>query len=638
MNSSDLNDDQRKSVEEIPRIEFYLSKLGEMTQLMEEEDAAKTKELTQLQDQLFKSQNAVKMLKTQVSDSTATHEESLADVHLIKDTLYKVLQLYNMPLSESDLSTCQELERTVKLNPDFSISHEQLQAIKDSQSLLHRVYNRYFKDAQIPHQSPDFVGSTWNISEGQSIFTKTQLPLELKDTKLLIHFSGPHGTDIIHSCFNALDLLSTKYEFAVHDVNIHRAWHDVQVMLSLSVVYLKSQSILDIFDEMASQWHGQYHIQLLEDTTNYQFETAPYPSRNKFMITLLNNQMPSNSNCAQISQFLKICLDLKISVEVMRSLNKQHTAWDIRVSSMNPFLIIRKSLFSAMKSNLLDVAVTPLSVYRKQRRLIVFDMDSTLIQQEVIDELARAHGCFDKVKEITHLAMQGKLDFKQSLEQRVALLNGAPISIIDDVKHDLVLTPGAIELCTLLKRLGFQICVLSGGFEPFIKHIQTMLPIDHYFANNFKIKLNENGEQVIDGLKGEIVDAQRKADLLRILAQAHHLELQQVIAIGDGSNDIPMLKTAGLGIAFKAKPIVQEQIESKLSGSLLDVMYLMGYAEEEINELLALEGITRVSGVVDAVHPKALPRPIKKKSLKPVKRSAPKTGRRFGAKTEEQQD
>ena len=581
---SELNSDQLKSIEEIPRIEFYLGKLSDMLQLMELEESTHLKSVAHAESELKEVNQKLELRKKEIEALNAAHTEQFANVNLVKDTLSMIFRLYNKSLSEADLTKCQRLERSFKLNDDFTVDAEALAIIKDIQYELIKLYRKYFKGNDSLPKS-ELVGSSWQISEGQSMFTKTQLPPILDKSTLLVHFTGPHGTDIIHACFDGLAQLSSTVKFNIKDINIHRAWHDVQVMLCLNVLKMKSEDLINKFDELAEKWHGQYHVQILNDS-EYQFDSAPYPGRNKYMITVLDSNVNTKSKMlSSLADFIKICLAQKISIEVMRSLNKSHTAWDIRVSSMDPFFVVRKSLFTSLKPSPLDVAITPLSVYRKQRRLIVFDMDSTLIQEEVIDELAREYNVYDKVQEITHLAMQGKLPFSESLQQRVSMLKNAPIEIIDKVKNRIQLTNGAKELCALLKRLGFQICVLSGGFEPFIQHIQTILPIDHYFANKFVYKYTSDG-YVIDGVDSNIVDAQRKADLLKIMAQAHHLNPQQVIAIGDGSNDIPMLKTAGLGIAFKAKAVVQQEIESKLSGSLLDVMYLMGYHEDEINELL----------------------------------------------------
>eukprot|EP00834_Sanchytrium_tribonematis_P001068 NODE_23_length_42016_cov_0.755803.p6 type:complete len:653 gc:universal NODE_23_length_42016_cov_0.755803:32560-34518(+) len=578
---SELNEDQKSSIREIPRIEFYLGKLTEMMQLMEAEESEHVEKIKNLQED-------VDRVKLELQEVQITTENE----RLVKKILYMILRLYNMPLTEPELATCQSLERQINLDKNGYSTSDVIDRLKKEEHFLTVLYTRYFKDSSMKNSKDKaVVGSSWNISEGKSMFSATTLPQQLKNKKLLIHFAGPHGTDIIHACVESLSELSGKFDFSLHDISIHRAWHDVQVVICLTVSQLDSQLLLDKFDQMAIDWHGQYHIQVL-DNAEYQFNSAPYPKRSKYLVTVLTKNRDVNAFdvLSSLTSFISVCLGNKVSIEIMKSLNRDNTAWDIRVSCEKDYYSIRKALFSALKEKGMgiDVAITPLTVYRKQRRLIVFDMDSTLIQQEVIDELAREYGVYEKVQEITHQAMAGKLEFKDSLKNRVEMLKGAPISIIEKVKQRIRLTPGAKELCFLLKRLGFQICVLSGGFEPFIEHLQTILPIDHYFANKFTYE-EVDGEQIISGVHGEIVDGNRKADLMKILAQAHHLSLSQVICIGDGSNDIPMLKAAGLGIAFKAKDVVQAEIESKLSGSLLDVMYLMGYDQDEIEELLAQE-------------------------------------------------
>eukprot|EP00835_Amoeboradix_gromovi_P002518 NODE_145_length_17646_cov_0.204536.p1 type:complete len:709 gc:universal NODE_145_length_17646_cov_0.204536:11004-8878(-) len=598
MNPSDLNDDQLKSIDEIPTIVFYLSKLNEMTGLMEEEEKSNSQSISELNDNISN-------LKSMLSTMNQDHKEQLSNIRLIQNSLYMILQLYNMPLSESDLSVCQQLERNIKLEKDFSINPSHLAVVKSKQSDLLSVYNRYFDDnhsivksnkstnstdkrVKSNSKSLDLsavMGSQFNLVEGQSMFTKSQLPPVIKNNQVLIHFTGPHGTDIIHSCFHALSELSAKNQFHLQKINIHRAWHDVQVILNISVLHLDTVELTTLFDQISVKWHAQWHLKQLHSDSDYQFDSAPYPSRHQHMITIL---LPNTKNSlfSSLSAFIKICLDLKISIEVMRPLNKLNSAWEFRVSSVHPFLVVRKQIYQQMRHSEINLAMSPCSIFRKQRRLIIFDMDSTLIEQEVIDELAREYGVFDKVKMITLQAMQGKIDFKESLKQRVALLRNCPVSMVQQVCNRLTLTNGALELCLMLKKLGFTTAVLSGGFEPFLKYISHLLPIDHYFGNNFNYQLVED-EKLIDGLSKdqEIVDGQRKADLLQIIAQSLHVDLNQVVCIGDGSNDIPMLKIAGLGIAWNAKSVVENEIESKLNGSLLNVMYLMGYNEDEINEL-----------------------------------------------------
>ena len=197
----------------------------------------------------------------------------------------------------------------------------------------------------------------------------------------------------------------------------------------------------------------------------------------------------------------------------------------------------------------IDIAIQRESVYRRNRRLFVFDMDSTLIEAEVIDELAKLHGVGDKVSAITASAMRGELDFKQSFTRRVALLAGLPESGLDEVLRSIPLAGGAERLMQTLKVLGYKTAVLSGGFTFFGRHLQGRLGIDYVFANELE---TANG-MVTGQVVGEIVDGKKKAELLKMLAEKENISVDQVVAVGDGANDLPMLNLAGMGIAFHAK-------------------------------------------------------------------------------------
>jgi phosphoserine phosphatase len=241
--------------------------------------------------------------------------------------------------------------------------------------------------------------------------------------------------------------------------------------------------------------------------------------------------------------------------------------------------LLRAALMQITQSNPIDLAWQRDNIYRRIRRLVAFDMDSTLIQHEVIDELAREAGVFDRVSAITESAMRGELEFNQSLTRRVALLKGLPESTLARVAARLNLTEGAERLITALKSFGYKTAIISGGFAYFGRHLQQRLGIDYVRTNDLEIEAG-----VLTGrVKGEIINAQRKAQLLEEIAGQENIALQQTIAVGDGANDLPMLAAAGLGIAFHAKPLVAQSARHTISQLGLDsILYLIGVRDRDL--------------------------------------------------------
>ncbi|WP_442296299.1 phosphoserine phosphatase SerB [Terrabacter sp. RAF57] len=242
---------------------------------------------------------------------------------------------------------------------------------------------------------------------------------------------------------------------------------------------------------------------------------------------------------------------------------------------------LRTELALVATSEGIDIAVAPGGLARRGRRLVVLDVDSTLIQQEVIELLAARSGREEEVAEVTARAMAGELDFEESLRARVATLAGLPESVLDEVRESVQLTPGARTLVRTLKRLGFTVGLVSGGFIEIVGELADDLGIDHARANRLEIEDGRLTGRVV----GEVVDRAGKARALREFAEQEGLPLSRTVAIGDGANDLDMLDVAGLGVAFNAKPIVQEQAQTAVNVPYLDsVLYLLGITREEIEE------------------------------------------------------
>ncbi len=236
----------------------------------------------------------------------------------------------------------------------------------------------------------------------------------------------------------------------------------------------------------------------------------------------------------------------------------------------------RKHIMQLASELDIDIAYQEDNMYRRTRRLVAFDMDSTLIEAEVIDELAAAAGVGEQVAAITEQAMRGEIEFAESFRRRVALLKGLDASVLESIAQQLRLTEGAERLVSTLKQLGYKTAILSGGFTYFGEFLKRKLGIDYVYANELSIA----DGRVTGEVTGRIVDGARKAELLQELADREGINLEQVIAVGDGANDLPMLSIAGLGIAFRAKPIVRENANQSISTLGLDgILYLLGISD-----------------------------------------------------------
>ena len=227
----------------------------------------------------------------------------------------------------------------------------------------------------------------------------------------------------------------------------------------------------------------------------------------------------------------------------------------------------------------LDVSFQKDDIYRRSRRLICFDMDSTLIETEVIDELAERAGVGDAVREITARAMRGEIDFRESFTERVALLKGLDVSVMEEIARNLPITEGLERMMTILKRVGYKTAILSGGFTYFGNYLRQKYGFDYVYANELEIEQGKLTGRYV----GEVVDGRRKAELLRLLCQFEEINIAQSVAVGDGANDLPMLNLAGLGIAFHAKPKVKATARQSISTIGLDgILYFLGLKDSRI--------------------------------------------------------
>lgn len=309
--------------------------------------------------------------------------------------------------------------------------------------------------------------------------------------------------------------------------------------------------------------------------------------KDRYIVTLLGEKLTAE----QISEVTKVISEKNLNIDAIKRLTgraslikedeypRASIQLSIRGAIHNKAEFTEK--FMQISRDLdLDIAFQEDNMFRRNRRLVCFDMDSTLIQTEVIDELAELAGVGEQVKAITESAMQGEIDFKESFVARMKLLKGLSENVLQEVAVNLPITKGARRLINTLKANGFKTAILSGGFTYFGHHLQKELGIDYVFANQLEIK----DGVLTGGYLGEIVDGNKKAEYLKELARLEGIDINQTIAVGDGANDLPMINLAGLGIAFHAKPKVKDNAQSSISSIGLDgVLYLLGYHDRHID-------------------------------------------------------
>ena len=311
--------------------------------------------------------------------------------------------------------------------------------------------------------------------------------------------------------------------------------------------------------------------------------------RNRYIITLLGRTVTAR----HIAEVTKVVAEHGLNIDAIKRLTGRVPLReeDRRARSCIE-LSVRGSLTDEERSTMqegfmnlsdqgLDVSFQKDDIYRRSRRLICFDMDSTLIETEVIDELAERAGVGPQVREITASAMRGEIDFRESFTRRVGLLRGLDVSVMEEIARSLPITEGLERMMTVLKRVGYKTAILSGGFTYFGNYLRQKYGFDYVYANELEIEEGKLTGRYV----GEIVDGRRKAELLRLLCQFEAINIAQSVAVGDGANDLPMLNLAGLGIAFHAKPKVKATARQSISTIGLDgILYFLGLKDSRIEE------------------------------------------------------
>ena len=311
--------------------------------------------------------------------------------------------------------------------------------------------------------------------------------------------------------------------------------------------------------------------------------------KNRYILTLLGRRI----HAKQIEAVAKIIVEQGLNIDAIKRLSgrpplesekMQKTRACVEFSlrgTPKDMDEMHRQLMALSGELEMDSSFQKDNMYRRMRRLICFDMDSTLIQTECIDELAMRAGVGDQVKAITESAMRGEIDFKESFTRRVALLKGLDISVMREIAENMPITEGVERLMFVLKKYGYKIAILSGGFTFFGEYLQRKFGIDYVYANDLEV--DDNGK-LTGKYRGEVVDGKRKAELLRLIAQVEKVDLEQTIAVGDGANDLPMLSLAGLGIAFHAKPRVVANAKQSINTIGLDgVLYFLGFKDSYLD-------------------------------------------------------
>lgn len=365
---------------------------------------------------------------------------------------------------------------------------------------------------------------------------------------------------------------------------------DIHNHLSLGILFQSTEGNSgDILKELLfKSYELDVNIRFNPITEQEYSKWVGMQGKNRYIITILSRKLTAK----QIAGVSRIVAEQDMNIDDIKRLTgripldenartpKASVEFSVRGTPKNKECM--KAEFMKLSTELeMDISFQEDSMYRRMRRLICFDMDSTLIETEVIDELAIRAGVGDQVKAITEAAMRGEIDFCESFRQRCALLKGLDVSVMQEIAKNLPITEGVDRLMRILKKVGFKIAILSGGFTYFGNFLKQKYNIDYVYANELEI---ENGKLTGNHV-GDIVDGKRKAELLRLIAQVENLDIRQTVAVGDGANDLPMISIAGLGIAFHAKPKVKATAKQSISTIGLDgILYFLGYKDSYLDE------------------------------------------------------